>query len=167
MRKTRWVFLALVVLLSAGGCSTIGKHGGKSPETRAPEAVVYGASMQECSEAVEETLSELGDDFTKKENSFLTEARERGEFGEMELRLATYRTFVRKSIRLLPTEGGGTEVRVEVKVYKRDYLHNAETQEDDPALEAEVRGEFFEALGRRLSPAEKPRRMRPEDSLRI
>jgi hypothetical protein len=163
MRKRQWLFLVLVFVLSAGGCSTTGK----SPEARAPEAVVYGASIKECSDAVEETLRELGDSFTKKENSFLTEAREYGEFGEMELRLATYRTFVRKSIRLLPAEGGGTEVRVEVTVYKRDYLNDVETQEDDPALESEVRGEFFEVLGKRLSPAGKPRRMRPEDSLRI
>lgn len=163
MRKRRWVFLLLAVLLSAGGCSTTGK----SPEARAPEAVVYGASIKECSNAVEETLRELGDSFTREENSFLTEAREHGKLEKMELRLATYRTFVRKSIRLLLAEGGGTEVRVEVKVYKRDYLNDVETQEDDPALESEVRGEFFEVLGKRLSPAGKPRRMRPEDSLKI
>jgi hypothetical protein len=164
VRKGFALFVAAVILASAG-CGTARKSPGGA--LSAPEAVVYHASIEECTRAVEETLRGLGDEFTRGEDGFLTEKRERDGLKDMEIRLATYGTFVRKSIRLLPVEGGATEVRVEVEVYKKDYLLNADTREDDPGLASEVRGEFFEALGRRLSPGEKPRRMRQEEPLSI
>jgi hypothetical protein len=157
--------LVVVFFLASGGCSTFGKSGGVSPP--APEAVLCQAPVETCAKAVQETLRDLGDEFTRGAEGFLTEKRERDAMKDMEVRVATYRTFVRKSISLKPVEGGGTEVRVEVEVYKKDYLLNAESREDDPGLAGEVRGEFFEALGKRLSPGEKPRRLRPEGPLSI
>lgn len=164
MRKVS-ALLLVVFFLASGGCSTFGKSGKGS--TPAPEAVVYQAPAETCANAVEETLRELGDEFTRKGEGFVTEKRQRDEMKDMEVRIATYRTVVRKSISLLPVEGGGTEVRVEVEVWKKDYLNNAESREDAPGIASDVRGEFFEALGRRLSTGEKPKQMKPEEPLSI